>query len=429
MSISRKNWSALSTLTRQWTVEDEEEVEREKRRKERSSSTAADPESPNEDAKPKTSSGSADAFDPNEDSGGGLDQMPMDFVEMLRVRDENRRMRHVETLRRHKEGDGGTAGDSLDGEPDVELHRETRDGERRENVQRCVEALKSPGPSVNSEKDEKPENRSRNQDSTSVTPKKSSRKFVSSVSFSFDKSPSSSPANSRVVSPLSPKSPPSMDPWAGQPCSPLSPTRSRTVSPTLNGDTARHENGTTSNFEPATKPAFTRSSSRTTSFRMIKKKEEESKPLQRSASLRMAGKTHESNTSPEQKDEQQSPFQRNSRQRISSRSIQEKMERLAQASQKWETVKSPTVPRTRCLADEVSRKRELFEKEQEKLEKSHTTSKQDFRSFSSGISERINRWVHHKTSSSSSHSPSDLKPVNISSKKSLFERGTDQKHK
>ncbi|XP_073731026.1 ladinin-1 [Misgurnus anguillicaudatus] len=426
MSISRKNWSALSTLTRQWTVEDEEEVEREKRRKERSSSIAADPESPNEDAKPKTSSGSADAFDPSEDSGGGLDQMPMDFVEMLRVRDERRRMRHVETLRRHKEGDGGTVWDSLDGEPDVELHREKQDGERRENVQRCVEDLKSPGPSVNSEKDEKPENRSRNQDSASVTPTKSSRKFVSSVSFSFDKSPSSSPAASRMVSPLSPKSPPSLDPWAGQPCSP---TRSSTVSPTTNGDTARLENGTTSNFEPVTKPAFSRQSSRTTSFRMIKKKEEESRPLQRSASVRTAGKTHESNTSPEQKDEQQSPFQRNSRQRISSRSIQEKMEKLAQASQKWETVKSPTVPRTRCLPDEVSRKRELFEKEQEGLEKSHTTFKQDFRSFSSGITERINRWIPNKTSSSSSHSPSDLKPVNISSKKSLFERGADQKHK
>ncbi|TMS15884.1 Troponin I, slow skeletal muscle [Larimichthys crocea] len=33
MSISRKNWSALSSLARQWTMEDEEEVEREKRRR------------------------------------------------------------------------------------------------------------------------------------------------------------------------------------------------------------------------------------------------------------------------------------------------------------------------------------------------------------------------------------------------------------
>lgn len=39
-------------LTRQWTVEDEEEVEREKRRKERGSSTTADPD---EEAEPQTS--------------------------------------------------------------------------------------------------------------------------------------------------------------------------------------------------------------------------------------------------------------------------------------------------------------------------------------------------------------------------------------
>lgn len=433
MSINRKNWSALSTLTRQWTVEDEEELEREKRRKERGSSTTADPdESPDKEAEPQISSvsGSADAGDSSEDSGGGQAQLQMDFVEMLRVRDERRRLRHVETLRKYKEGEGGTAEDSLDGETHVELLGEKRDEELTEKVQRCVEALMSPEPSVNSERNEKPENAS-NQNSTSVTPTKSSRKFVSSLSISFDKSPSSPPATSRVVSPLSPRSPPSRHPEAGSPYSPCSPTHSGTMSPTLNGDTARHENGMTSNFEPATKPAFTRQSSRTISFKMMRKKEEDSMPLQRSASVRIAAKTFESNKSPDQEDEQKSPFQRNSRQRISSRSIQEKMERLAQASQKWEMAKSPTVLKTSgCLADEVSRKRELFEKEQEKSENSHIFSKQDFRSFSSGLSDRINRWVQNKTFTlSSSHSPSDLRHVDISSKKSLFEKGAEQEHK
>uniref|UniRef100_G3P5H2 Uncharacterized protein n=2 Tax=Gasterosteus aculeatus TaxID=69293 RepID=G3P5H2_GASAC len=42
MSISRKNWSALSSLARQWTVEDEEEVERERRRKVKSTSCDGD---------------------------------------------------------------------------------------------------------------------------------------------------------------------------------------------------------------------------------------------------------------------------------------------------------------------------------------------------------------------------------------------------
>lgn len=36
-----------------------------------------------------------------------IEQMQLDFVEMLRVRDEKRRMRHVEVLRRQKEEEEG----------------------------------------------------------------------------------------------------------------------------------------------------------------------------------------------------------------------------------------------------------------------------------------------------------------------------------
>ncbi|XP_051517346.1 ladinin-1-like [Myxocyprinus asiaticus] len=433
MSFSRKNWSALSSLTRQWTVEDEEEVEREKRRKTRGSSTSADTdESPTEEIKLQTSSvsGTVEAGDSSGDSGGGLAQLQMDFVEMLRVRDERRRMRHVETLRKHKEGEEGDIEDNLDREPHVELLGEKQDDELRDNVQCCKEALVLSEPSDTHEK----RNGSTNQDSTSLTPTKSSRKFVSSVSISFDKSPSSPPATSGVFSPLSPRSPPTQDSEV-EPS--YSPTHSGSMSPTPNGDTLTHENGSPSNFEPAPKPAFTRQSSRTASFRMMRKKEEERMPMQRSASMRTSAKTFESNKlallntqSPEQEDEQQSPFQRNSGQRISSRSIQEKMERLSQASQKWQITKSPIVHKTVCLADEVSRKRELFEKEQEGSEKINLFSKQDFRSFSSGISDRVNRWVQKKTFTvSPSHCPSDLRHVNISSKKSLFERGQEQDHK
>ncbi|XP_051516538.1 ladinin-1-like [Myxocyprinus asiaticus] len=424
MSISRKNWSALSSLTRQWTVEDEEEVEREKRRKTRGSSTATDTdESPTEETKPKTSSRPAETGDSSGDSGGGLGQLQLDFVEMLRVRDERRRMRHVESLRKHKEEEEGVRDDSLDEEPHVELLGEKQDEELRDNIQHCVAALMSSEPSETHEK----QNGSTNQDLTSPTPTKSSRKFVSSLSISFDKSPSSSLATSRVFSPLSPRSLTTPDPGVEPPSSP---SNSGSMSPTPNGYTLTHENGLPSNFEPAPKPAFTRQSSRTVSFRMMRNKEEDRMPMQRSASVRTAAKTFVSNKSPDQEDEQQSPFQRNSRQRISSRSIQEKMERLAQASQKWEIIKSPTVHKTVCLADEVSRKRELFEKEQEGLEKIQMFSKQDFRTFSSGISDRINRWVQKKTFTvSPSHSPSDLRHVNISGKKSLFERGQEQDHK
>ncbi|XP_068930647.1 ladinin-1 isoform X2 [Petaurus breviceps papuanus] len=46
MSIKRKNWSALSSLARQRTLEDEEEQERERRRRHRNLSSATDDEAP-----------------------------------------------------------------------------------------------------------------------------------------------------------------------------------------------------------------------------------------------------------------------------------------------------------------------------------------------------------------------------------------------
>lgn len=44
-----------------------------------------------------------------------VEQLQLDFVEMLRVRDEKRRMRHVETLRRQKEEGDDEAGAGSEG--------------------------------------------------------------------------------------------------------------------------------------------------------------------------------------------------------------------------------------------------------------------------------------------------------------------------
>lgn len=57
--------------------------------------------------------------------------------------------------------------------------------------------------------------------------------LISCISMSFDKSPTSPPATSRLVSPLSPKSPPLQSPRTE---SPRSPTHSGSMSPTPNGD-------------------------------------------------------------------------------------------------------------------------------------------------------------------------------------------------
>lgn len=50
-----------------------------------------------------------------------VEQVQLDFVEMLRVRDERRRMRHVETLRQQKDGGEDEAEVSKGGGARVEL--------------------------------------------------------------------------------------------------------------------------------------------------------------------------------------------------------------------------------------------------------------------------------------------------------------------
>ncbi|XP_062397557.1 ladinin-1 isoform X2 [Sardina pilchardus] len=435
MSVSRKNWSALSSLARQWTMEDEEELERERRRRTRDPSVSADPDD-EEGLASESSQGSrsASSAQPQPSDQGDTDEsaLAMDFVEMLRSRDERRRARHVETLRRQKQAEEEEGPDSEEGQPRVELLGDVDLTEALVTPLRLLMDRDRPASPTSPKSPASPSSTSSsysksqsghstgevqsehsNANSGQSTPQKTNRKFVSSFSISFDKSPASPPPQ-RVVSPLSPRSAPQR---------PFSPTFGGAQSPTQNGDT---ENGTAASFESTTKPAFTRQSPRTASFKLLKKKEEQSMPLQRSASVRHSSK-FESNKSPEQDEQQQSPFQRNSKQRISARSIQEKMERLAQASQK-QTSKSPYQPeRALFLMDEVLRKKNLFESEQPKGQKESGMSRQDFRNFSSGISDRINRWLQKQPKSSPTSTTSDLRNVDILSRKILFEQGNDER--
>ncbi|XP_022047474.2 ladinin-1 [Acanthochromis polyacanthus] len=435
MSISRKNWSALSSLARQWTMEDEEEVEREKRRRVKSSSSTADPDSDLSPTKINTtSSDSPTGTDSSETSQGlsSVEQMQLDFVEMLRVRDEKRRMRHVETLRRQKEEeevDEGEAGRR--GSARVEILGDL-DEEQGNNTLKTQPPSKPPSSPINTSSNKtrisitnrQHENgESSGKDPDPKTSSSPTRKFVSSVSISLDKSPSVS----GCTSPMSPRSPTATwSPREHWPSPSQSPSPQGGRSPLQNGhaqETSLNESSANGNFEPTAKPAFVRQSSRTVSFRMMRKKEEEISPLQRSASVRMASKKFEFNTDQNEDEDKASSLQRNSKQRISSRSIKEKMERLAQAAQKSEATRSPDMTqRSLFLLDEVSRKRGLFEKEQPaQSPTSPGVSRQEFRSFTSGMSDRINRWMNKANQPGSSHSPSDLRHVDINSKRSLFE--------
>ncbi|XP_018523679.1 ladinin-1 isoform X1 [Lates calcarifer] len=444
MSFSRKNWSALSSLARQWTMEDEEEVERERRRRVKSS-TSADPDEPR-DTPTSDSAFGTDSTTETSQGPSSIEQIQLDFVEMLRVRDEKRRMRHVETLRRQKEEeeDGAEANRrGGGGEARVELLGDL--DEEQGSVFTSVKTTSKPQPpkkttSYSPSSPTSSSTSSSSNTSTNITkrqhengessskgpdpkpPSNPARTFVSSVSISLDKSPTVS-GRTTPMSPRSPTAPLSPREYWPSPCQSPSPRGAQ--SPVQNGhtqETRENVSSSNGNFEQTTKPAFIRQSSRTISFRMMKKKEEESAPLQRSASMRMATKKFEPNTDQHGDEDKPSSFQRNSRQRISSRSIQEKMERLAQAAQKSDIMRSPDVTqRTLFLLDEVSRKRGLFEKEkQEVAPSSPGISRQEFRHFTSGMSDRINRWLNKTNQTGASHSP-DLRHVDIGSKRCLFE--------
>lgn len=433
MSISRKNWSALSSLARQWTMEDEEEVERERRRRVKSSSTPGQDGDSSPTPRATSTSGATSGTESSSETSQGLssaEQIQLDFVEMLRARDEKRRIRHVEVLRRQKEEEEGDSKESRK-EEDARVVLLGEMDEDKGNVHKPQPPAKtssySPSSSddvntrTNSAKIEHENGKSTRRENT-PEPKPASnpaRKFVSSVSISLENTPSGR------TTPMSPRSP-------SAPMSPLDPCPSPCQSTSSHGSHSPVQNGhaqeissngtsTSGKFEQAAKPAFVRQSSRTMSFRLMKKKEEESMPLQRSASVRLASKMFEAKTD-QNEDEDKTSFQRNSRQRVSSRSIKEKMERLAQAAQKSEVPRSLDVTqRTLFLLEEVSRKRGLFEKDQKT--QSPTTpgvTKSEFKSLTSGVSDRINTWLN-KTNQPGSPLSLDLRHVDISSKRSLFE--------
>ncbi|KAL4623819.1 ladinin-1 [Arapaima gigas] len=363
MSISRKNWSALSSLTRQWTVEDEEEIERERRRKIRSHGSTAE-----FDDSSAGNSVPAEAETPSaQDSYDGLEQAQLDFVEMLRMREEKRRRRQEEALRQQHQEEEAKQGTER---PGVEIGQQKQvDRENETEEQEGQRQNQDTTPKELGTTNNKGSNRNRRSESKQEeqpeTPTKTSRKFVSSFSISFNKNQKSPAGGSSTVT------------------SPLSPTGSfRAASPeqvpadvSQNGDTQESPLASPSEGPTAKQQTpFKRQNYRAWSFRVMRKKEQQSVPFQRrtlwciimSEPCMVSLQDYDfllQTTSHE--DDQQSPFKRNSRQRLSSRSIQETMEKLALAVQKSEIIKSPTTPRGPLyLVDEVSRKRELFEKEQ-----------------------------------------------------------------
>ncbi|XP_077464555.1 ladinin-1 isoform X2 [Stigmatopora argus] len=406
MSVNRRNWSTLSSLARQWTVEDEEEVERERRRRVKSSSGCDTEDDFN--AAPQSPSKQESPHESFQDSTS-TEEMQVDFMEILRVRDEKRQLRRTESLRRQK----GV------GEEDECCNRGASSEEL--TVEQCKPITESHLPQmstalISSSHHENGEPREKN--SISKQPSNPACKFVSSVSISLDKSPSTS-GPSTPVSPISPMNPRSAREQWTSPCNSPSSLAPRIPMPNGHAPQTYVISSTTNNkSEPTTTPVFKRKSSRTISFRMMRKAEEESSPLQRSASVRVASKKFDFDKNGPPKEDKEPSFQRNSTQRVSSRSIREKMEKLAQAAQKSEISRSSDVGQhSFYLVDEVSKKRGLFEKELQGA----TPIKPSNSCPISGTSIQVNPWLSKTKQIGSNSSPTELKHVDISTKRSLFE--------
>ncbi|MGH0160374.1 UNVERIFIED_CONTAM: hypothetical protein FKN15_039298 [Acipenser sinensis] len=296
MSISRKNWSALSSLTRQWTVEDEEEVERERRRRIRSTSTTSEPpdSSSNEPGEQKPHS-AQDKEKPEE-----ADPENLAFLEMLKTRDERRKKRHLETLMRQKEGVEECQPSTPESEREGQGGRVEAEGEgqRGRVVIESKAQREGQGGRVAIESKAQREGQGGRLDTEA---QKDSMGGVQ---------------------------------WE------------------LRNSTGRGKSRQETTLDGESTPAF----------------------------------------------------QRNSKLRISSRTIEEKLERLAMAAQKSEQVKSPTASRKDCFlfADEVARKRGVFEREATSVERNSATSRKDLRKVD--ISSKRNLWENRSESSSASPS-------------------------
>ncbi|XP_028652814.2 ladinin-1 isoform X3 [Erpetoichthys calabaricus] len=515
MSLSRKNWSALSSLTRQWTVEDEEEVEREKRRRNRSFCSTS--EAPEEEAQgaalPQHSA--RDELDHANYKEGDLH-----FLDMLKSRDEERQQRQLETLmQQREEGEEGTL--TIKGEdggqrriiaetqskqvssPEKnfmavlngkrtpypeEAKKKTLEMREEQEQRRLVEAvtrqkkdgsteysdtreretrkaksppritskspksgleaddneeinnqflemlqtkesrrqrrsLKSMGASIESGRQEEPLHQSPAQTTQYKGPqdtenagseaadakdevvhksenKSPSKKFVSSLSISFDKS-----ADSRKTpSPLSP-------------VSPSNPVHLRTVFKDKSIPATRtQENMENGPDKQTTEPAMSISRiKRSSSLRYPSRKEDKMGRLQQDSNG---------------KEESTAPFQRNTKLRNSSRTIEEKLERLAMAAQKSELVKSPTIAHKEFYlpADDIARKRDIFEREATSTESSSgSSSRKEKLGFAKGISERISQWVAKTQSSQTTVGSKDYRKGDVSRKRNIWEdRGESQ---
>ncbi|XP_016006070.2 ladinin-1 isoform X2 [Rousettus aegyptiacus] len=416
MSGGRKDWSALSSLARQRTLEDEEEQERERRRRQRSLSSGAD-----EAPRPSPSGGrpAADRLPSVEEAEGPESPPPApgDGSEgvqaVARTRQERRqRRRAVEDAQTPARGqlEAGGGGDSpgpvqvqqqplvpkreVEAPPRRRLSREQRGPWAREEES---VAAREPGGGLKgvSGKPAASEPPVPEKPPAPAKPSAAERRLVSEKASVFEKSlrsetklvprkaaPSEEPpareqpaaggrpctSSEQRARDLPEKTPPSSaEPGASDP-----PTRASHLPPItlqVKIPSKEEEADTFSPTRTTYSSSLQRSSPRTISFRMSPRKVSSEATLSRSASVRLPASTVK---------------------------LGEKLERYHTAVQRSESVKSPGSPRTELFVAPVgvASKRHLFEKElvgQSRAEPA--SSRKEHLKLSGVVTSRLNLWI------------------------------------
>ncbi|XP_038018456.1 ladinin-1 isoform X2 [Motacilla alba alba] len=395
MSFSRRNWSDLSSLARQRTLEDEEEQQRERRRRHRSllssTSTEEEPASPAKDTSPASSRPSSLVKLQSQEDGE-----ERKLSEVLKTQ-EGRRTRCLppvsEKLRQEKEQKEPGAGESC---PETEAQPRGRQESSRA-AERAQEAAKGRG-DLPGDKNLEPTSerkvvvraRLQDKDQGVQTPRGEQRKEakeppeVGSCRLREVKiltrvgSRSTEEKTSVVTS--SPEQQPSRNP-------------SKQV---IQLPPPQDELAEKPDPSPTHVTSIRRASPRTVSFRIIskKQKEESQSPLTRSASLRIPG---------------------------SNSTIGEKLEKYNSAVQRSEGVKS-SVPaqKSRLLSSEgVASKRNFFERSAPSKAEPAALRKDSLK-IPGSVTSRINLWISRAQEPSKEENSKEIRRINSLAKRDVW---------
>ncbi|XP_063274563.1 ladinin-1 isoform X2 [Prinia subflava] len=398
MSFSRRNWSDLSSLARQRTLEDEEEQQRERRRRHRnlfsSTSTDEEPASPAKDTSP-ASSRPASLVKPQSPEDGEERKLS----EVLKTQ-EVRRTRCLppvsENLRQEKEQkEPGVEESCLETRPQPRGRQESsRAAERaqeaargrgdppgdkslepaserkvvvRARLQDKDQGVQTPRGEQRKEEKEPPEVGSCRLREVKILTRvgnRSTEEKTSAVTSSLEQQPSRNPSKQVIQ-----LSPPQDEPAEKPDLSPTQVTFSSSIR---------------------------RASPRTVSFRIIskKQKEESQSPLTRSASLRIPG---------------------------SSSTIGEKLEKYNSAVQRSEGVKSSVpVQKSRLLSsDGVASKRNFFEGSAPGKAEPAALRKDSLK-IPGSVTSRINLWISRAQEPAKEENSKEIRRINSLAKRDVW---------